>query len=115
MIIINPGSGPVADASEQAAQEAMRALLADLGPGWDRTPIATGPEDDGRWPFRVRHRGGGCSHDVDMPGWPIEEVRWLGPESGSIWDFPRLYVDGSSRVWKYAVNVLTGCDGTDES
>lgn len=115
MIIINPGAGAVSDATEQEAQKAMDALLADLGVGWTRTPAAIGPGDEGRWPFQIQHRDGDCSHEVDMPGWPVDQVRWLGPDSGSIWNFPRLYVDGSSWVWKYALSVLSDCALAEES
>jgi hypothetical protein len=32
-------------------------------------------------------------------------VRYLGIPGQNIWDFPRLFVDGSSWVWKFAIAV----------
>jgi len=31
-----------------------------------------------------------------MPGLPIDEVHWMRQHDQNIWDFPRLYVGGSS-------------------
>ena len=38
-----------------------------------------------------------------MPGISLEKVRFMGKEDENIWDFPRLYVDDESYVWKYAL------------
>jgi hypothetical protein len=114
VIIINPGSGPVADASEELARAAMEQFVSDLGAGWESTPVADGADGEGRWRFEVVHLDG-HRHEVDMPGLPVEQVRWLGEESGSIWNFPRLYVDGSSWIWLFGLSVLSKCDGTDYS
>lgn len=57
-VFINPGSGPVPDATEQHASMALDVFLIDLGEGY----------------------------------------------------FPRLYVDGSSWIWQFALNLLHGCD-----
>lgn len=39
---------------------------------------------------------------VDMPSLSLEKIRYMGEKTQNIWDFPRLYVNGSSWVWKYA-------------
>lgn len=62
------------------------------------------PEGNGRFTFTLAF-GEGLQFEIEMPGLPIEKVRWTGAADQDIWDYPRLYVDGSSWVWKYAVNV----------
>lgn len=113
MIIINPGTGPVEGATLDHAYENMRALLKDCGR--PEAKFRRDPETDvegGRFPFLVTCPPDGEEHHkewevtVDMPGIPLEEVRFLGKKDQNIWHFPRLYVDGSSWVWKFAINSL---------
>ncbi len=40
-----------------------------------------------------------------MQGFPIEQVRFTDAEDQNIWDSSRLYIDGASWVWRYAVGV----------
>lgn len=40
---------------------------------------------------------------VDMPGTPLTEVRYI--DGADPWRFPRLYVDGSSWLWEFAVDM----------
>lgn len=106
MIIVNPGSGPVAESSEDLAAKNMLVFLDDLrkqfpSEGFHGDEECYG-EEDGRFKFRVVR--GGREFWVEMPGWPVEEVRYIGADDQNIWDFPRLYVDGSSWVWKFALN-----------
>jgi hypothetical protein len=102
--IINPGSGPVADASHEAARQNMDAFVRDVLDNRDETVTIedTGREDDGRFTFVLRL--GDRSSEIDMPGIALEDVRYLGRPDQNIWDFPRLYEDGSSWVWLYAVS-----------
>lgn len=105
-VFMNPGSGPVPDATEENAW----ANLAQFGRDLQERGYTVGeprrvPSEDeaGRYSFLLPVNG--VEHEIDMPGLPLEEVRWLDHESGNIWDFPRLYVDGSSWVWKYALQI----------
>lgn len=99
MIIINPGSGPVADATYENAAENMATFASEVGADPE---IKVGEDNgDGRWTFTISKSG--ATHEVRMPGLPLEEVRYVGSEGQNIWDFPRLYVDGSSWVWEFAV------------
>lgn len=110
--MINPGTGPVVGSTLDNAHANMQKLLEDAGfpdASWRRNVDA--PEDDGRFSFLVEcpaddehPRGYACS--VDMPGISLEAVRYVGAKDQNIWHFPRLYVDGSSWVWKFAVNAL---------
>ena len=107
-VYINPGSGPI-DASTTANRAAanMHRLLRDVGvPGATFRPAARYFDDgEGRYAFYVRAPGR-REWLVHMPGTPLRRVRWLGEPSGCILDFPRLYVDGNSWVWKYAVETV---------
>lgn len=110
-VIINPGSGPVGDATEANATAAMERFANDLralghqGFVHLRQP---GLDADGRFGFALQHPAlpNGAAVEIEMPGLPVERVRYMGEDGQNIWDFPRLYVDGSSWVWKYALGVV---------
>ena len=106
-IIINPGSGPVAEASEDNARANMSAFWTDLH-ARGLAPAAftrhsAADYGEGRYAFDFCI--GDELHQVQMPGLPLEYVRYLGGEQ-DIWGFPRLYVDDSSWVWFFALNIL---------
>lgn len=117
-IFINPGSGPVAEATEEQAELNMRQFVADLHERghanvvWGRKPDAdyNNDDQDGRFCWTVGVNGGEPV-EVQMPGLPLERVRWLG-DAQDIWQFPRLYVDDSSWVWFFALNQFRN-DGID--
>jgi hypothetical protein len=105
-IFINPGSGPVADATLDDAKVAMNQFVADLrerGHKVDEWQLLSESDDEGRWPFAVEVDD--VAHQIDMPGIPVERVRFVDSTTQNIWHFPRLYVDGSSWVWKFALNA----------
>jgi len=101
-IIINPGAGPVQQATEENAIINMEHFKTDCGGGdinFIRTPKAD--YGDGRFAFLL-WKGTRC-HTIQMPGLELSKVRYTDEENQNIWDYPRLYVDGSSWVWKFAV------------
>ena len=117
-IFINPGSGPVRNATRENAKTNMTQFAVDLTEGgYVKVGVSIpdqpeAPEDCGRFTFMIV--ADGEQHEIEMPGLPIEQVRWIdGPEQ-NIWDFPRLYVDGSSWVWHYALSSTMN-DLEDES
>lgn len=99
---VNPGSGPVPRAKLAHAKENIEHFAREL-PGdvlWERA----GKGEDGRWPFTLHANG--RQVEVEMPGLPLDSVRYLGREHGhNAWHYPRLYVDGSSWLWKYAIEM----------
>jgi len=115
-IFINPGSGPVRGATRENADANIARFALDL--------MATGraktvrmldginssqvPERDGRWIYQIA--ADGETHEIEMPGLPIEQVRFVDRPEQNIWDFPRLYVDGSSWVWMYALSSTMNDD-----
>lgn len=113
-IFINPGSGPVSNATFDHAWQNMESLVKDAdlnGARFERDP--GGEDEGGRFAFLVHFDGRKAT--VDMPGIPLEHVRYTGAGDQNIWDFPRLYVNGSSWVWKFAVTRLSAeIRGEDE-
>jgi len=110
MIFINPGSGPVLDATEANARANIAAFVADLSELYAaRVTDGESANRDGRWAFSIEIADGLHIRraEIDMPGLPLEQVRYLGQGDQNIWDFPRLYVDGDSWVWEFA---LSACD-----
>lgn len=101
-VIINPGSGPVANATKEHADIAITKFVEDLG-----LPVVginfLRAEDDGRFTYHLTHNGRVA--EVEMPGLPLDRVRFMQAADQNIWDFPRLYVDGSSWVWCFALGV----------
>lgn len=103
-VYINPGTGPCEGTSLKQAKANIPQLIADAGFLPDEVTITTGR----------KHYGDGCYHfilkyldmrvDVQMPGLPLEQVRFL--DGMNPWQFPRLYVDDSSWLWKFAVDII---------
>lgn len=114
-LFINPGSGPVEGATYDHAFSNLEVFCRDLIAqdkviGEIRDP--GNPPDDGRYYFEVEVDG--VYHEIEMPGIPIDQVRWMGEPEQNIWDFPRLYIDGSSWIWKFALDVTRVPDPEDE-
>jgi len=98
---INPGSGLVAQATRANAEKNMQHFLTDTGVrGVSCLPLSDN-DDDGRYSF-ILYRGTRC-HIVDMPGVPLDQLRFVQESHQNPWDFPRLYVDGSSWLWCFGM------------
>lgn len=105
MIEINPGSSDVdVDCSEEQAVINMTEFVKEVG---DADFCRSNPRNDsgGRYCFQVRTFDGARSVFVEMPGCELVEVRDFFRRSPSGKPGPRLYVDGSSWWWKWAVSV----------
>jgi hypothetical protein len=116
-IIINPGSGPVHEATEQHAAANMAIFADDLRSRGITVNTFTRRPDadygDGRYAYTL-HLDDGAA-EIQMPGLPVDRVRYLDQSDQNIWDFPRLYVDDSSWVWKFALDVVKDvAKGVDE-
>lgn len=103
-VFSNPGAGPIAHGTlSDDAEINMAALIADVGLD-GATYRAAGDPEGGRFPYVVSYAG--REAEVQMPGTTLEEVRYMKQPDQNIWDYPRLYVDGNSWVWFYAVEIL---------
>lgn len=111
-VSINPGSGPADGATEQNAIDNMAVFTDDLRTrGIDVTTFIRRAEadyGDGRYAFTVTI--GDASTEVQMPGLPVDQVRWLESEGQDIWQFPRLYVDDGSWIWYFALDQFSDED-----
>lgn len=110
-VFINPGSGPIDDkTSKTQAVSNMQIFVEDISTQYmydrdEKIDIEDmNVEESGRCIF-VLHANGRES-EVYMPGLSLDELRFLGTDRQSAWDFTRLYVDGSSWLWKYAVHMV---------
>lgn len=112
--IINPGTGPCKNATEENAIINMNKFIEDLEIKKEKVEFSRIPEydyntehHDGRFAF-ILNIGADHSYEIQMPGISLENVRFLRKPDQNIWDYPRMYVDGSSWVWYYALSIITG-------
>lgn len=103
--ISNPGTGFVGHGSNRRnADRNMRRLIADAGVASAHIERDGAPDENGRYPYVVKL--GRKRATVDMPGLALERVRFVNEPGQNAWHFPRLYVDGSSWLWEFAVPWL---------
>ena len=101
MLVINPGSGIVENTSRKHADANIKQFIKDVG--LDIKCKFLRLDEDGRHVYRLKHKG--RKHIISMVGMPLDRVRWMDNEGQRISHFPRLYIDYSSFVWKYAVEL----------
>ena len=101
MIVINPGSGKVSNTTEENAIENIKHFITDCnvkGVRYIRIPELD--DNDGRYTFLIWKDN--CCFEIQMPGLPLARVRYMN-EGENPFEYPRLYVDGSSWLWCYAI------------
>lgn len=107
-VAINPGAGPIPAGRVENARKNIRAFVADLNfkdPDVEIRENKDGSvtlEDDGRYTFLLVR--GARETTVSIPAYPLAKVRILEGDGQNAWDFPRLYVDGNSWLWCFALN-----------
>lgn len=109
-VIINPGAGPIEGRRTTArdAERNIRAFRWEIGAprGMIRIQRLGRSHEDlaGRYDFRLSIRNRRDRTDISMPGLPLEEVRFVRGANVNVLRFPRLYVDGNSWLWPFAVS-----------
>ena len=112
-IIINPGTGPQPAATEANADETIKRFVEDLGIPhvvYGRCPGLDSDSDlsVGYFGYILRWRWDTFCQ-VDIPGIDPDVV-----QEGRPWFSPRLYVNGNSWLWGFALSAasraLTGAD-----
>jgi hypothetical protein len=108
MVMINPGSGPVKEACIGNAVLNIDKFVQDCNlQGLKVKNSDVIDNGDGRYIFELeRDDFPVWSCQIRMPGLPLEKVRFMDEEGQDILKFPRLFVDGSSCVWKYAIAAV---------
>ena len=101
-VFVNPGTGPVSDATEAEARKNMKQLVIDAEIQGARVRRKSRLDENGRFGFRVIYAD--QAWDVEMPGLPLERVRFV--KGLDPWQFPWLYLDGSSWLWEFAVRIM---------
>lgn len=101
--ITNPGTGSFEGSTRSNAVTNIKKLCEDLKERgvdavWEWRSILDEPED-GYFAFSVGE------HDVLMPGLPLDRVRLH--DGDNPFPFQRLYVDGDSWIWPFALNALS--------
>lgn len=111
-IIINPGTEPLdaAISTEQNATANMAVFVENLRAAGITVAAVTRTSDDdhaGRYAYQIddSELAGARTIKIEMPGLPLDEVRYMDEPGQDIWDFPRLYVDGTSWVWMFALRA----------
>jgi hypothetical protein len=102
-MIINPGSGPVHNATFEHAEANIKHYITDCKLQDVQFVHLPDQDDDGRFAFLLFDQDNTRCHTVEMPGIPLEKVRYMSNEGQNIWDFPRLYIDGSSWIWCFGM------------
>ena len=118
MIFINPGCGKCDKATVSNAQTNIQHFVEDLE--LDNVKIIRNAkadydkryEGDGRFAFILQRDK--YKAEIQMPGLPLDNVRYVDILTQNIWHYPRLYVNDSSWVWLFALRctraTLTGKD-----
>lgn len=95
-VIINPGTEADDAATEGNAQKIAERICADTG-----STASRHPETDSRGWFGFRFVRDGHTADVDIPGDDPDVVC-----EGRPWVSRRLYVEGSSWLYGYAMSAI---------
>jgi len=114
-IFLNPGTGTVQGATVENAIMNMKTFRDDVALEIMRESgikliertikIRRHTKNDygeGRYCFRLYYNG--KRSEIQMPGWPLDEVRYLKNKGLNARDFPRLYEDDASWLWCIAAS-----------
>lgn len=101
---VNPGSGPVSEGCWEMAYANIQQFIQDCEiPMYIKEACMIPDEDSGRYLFKLDAVDFSYPLEIEMPGLPLDKVRYMGEEGQNPFRFPRLYVDGASWLWKFAV------------
>lgn len=102
-VIQNPGAEK-SFGSIELAENNIKKFIEDSGIYFEYE--YSGQRLNGRFVFNLIHKN--ISYEIGMVGENIESVRYIDGYTQNIWDYPRLYVNGNSYVWLYALKNVTG-------
>lgn len=103
-VFINPGSEDTEGGTEEQATENIKQFIADCSIKDLKFVRAKEEDDYGRFAFIVyKVLGDLKSFLIHMPGWELAKVRYTGEKNQNPFEFPRLYKNHSSWLWKFAL------------
>ena len=70
--------------------------------GYDHVSVVLAGESIGMW-FPYRMLCDGNEYAVEMPGLPLQQIRYMGNDGQNRVDHPRIAVDGQAWLWNFAV------------
>jgi hypothetical protein len=114
---VSPGTGAIDGTVPDEAERNIVALVEECfeTPSQIKVERRSALDKDGRYAFDLRRGERSCQ--VLMPGLPLDEVHYV--TGYNPWNFPRLYVDGSSYLWSFALapirRALAQQDGGDDA
>jgi len=120
IVAINPGSGDVDGATRELAEQNLQQFVSELGIAVELEHVKylhghhhpdNDPSRTGRWCWILRANG--RQVEIDMPGAPPNKVQLR--DGDNAWHFYRLYVNGSSWLWPYALTMARVCLTDEES
>ncbi len=127
ILILSPGTADIPDTTEEDARKNIKVFVSDLAEkGVKVKSTHRRPHLDGfyfgRYAFllflkepqpQVNSFEPGLRKKIliHMPGVPLEKVRFMDTPDQDVLEFPRLYVDGSSWLWLYALHVCMSEEG----
>ncbi|WP_158894300.1 hypothetical protein [Amycolatopsis anabasis] len=117
MLLVNPGSGPFPTGDEGTASVNMDVFVADVCDRWNYTLVTSArrPEkdgDDGRYTWDLEFlRPNGQRHRCEVRMFGVPRDYGVG-DNPLAFPEPRLYVDGQSWVWDFAVSSAAA--GSDQ-
>ena len=103
MMIVNPGTSPMRDTSPKLAKAGIAQFVKDLHMEDLKIKRDKKGDNDGWYGFMLKSEHAKVS--VLMPGLPMSAMRWMPGDKESAWVFQRLYVDGGSWLWKFALEI----------
>lgn len=102
-IMFNPGSGAVTGkVSWENAYENIKTYISECEIPM-RIIESQHEDNEGRYLFVLRNDEYNYEIEVEMPGLSLDKVRYAKGDNRNVFEFPRLYIDGSSWLWYLAV------------
>lgn len=104
---IQINAGPLRVPTEENAQANMDAFASDLVLlDITTTAITRNPDADvdGKYGYQLGFEDGRVL-DIEMPGLPLADVRYLDEAGQDIWTFPRIGVGDEVWVWMFALKA----------
>lgn len=102
-IIMNPGTGKTEDNGFEQALSNIKVFIQECTIDIEITSSNKHPNENGRYSFFLKHWSTGKEFEIEMPSLPLSDVHYIDSENQNIMNYPRLYVNGNSYVWKYAL------------